>query len=270
MLFIDEEYIEKLIEISREAGKAIMDIYNTDFKVATKQDKSPLTEADMISHKIISTSLFKLTPKIPVLSEESSNISLSERSKWDKYWLIDPLDGTKEFINKNGEFTTNIALIEENKPTFGIIFSPVLDEIYWGSSNEGSFMLRGDSMNDIKKIQVSEQSNTSVKIVTSRSHPSNDLSNLIEKIEAHEIIQIGSSLKFCLIAQGKADLYPRLGPTSEWDIAAGHAILKFAGGIIKILSGTEPEYNKRNLLNPYFIAGNNKNLLEQVTEKILI
>ena len=183
-LYKDE--LNKLIEISINAGRAIMDIYKTDFNFEKKSDQSPLTAADLCSHEIISDSLSKLSPKIPILSEESLDIPMSERSSWDEYWLIDPLDGTKEFINRNGEFTTNIALIKKNRPVFGIIHAPCLNQTYWGGELIGSYYLEGDLNSDIQKINASPKSNQEIKIVCSRSHPSDDLKYILRMIGDHK------------------------------------------------------------------------------------
>ena len=249
-----KESINNLIEISMDAGKAIMDVYTTDFNVEKKEDKSPLTKADTLSHDIISRSLKKLTPNIPVLSEESINVSTYERTGWNEYWLVDPLDGTKEFINKNGEFTTNIAFIRENRPIFGIIFAPALNQIYWGSEHNGSFMLDTKDLSSIMEINALKSVGPSICIATSRSHPSKELNNFVKGIARHKVRKIGSSLKFCLIAKGEVDCYPRFGPTSEWDTAAGEIIAKSSGAIVADLEGKSLIYNKRDgFLNPNFI-----------------
>jgi len=252
---MNREHINKVIEISIDAGKAIMDIYKTDFDAEKKADNSPLTKADLLSHKIISESLKDLTPEIPVLSEESSKISLNERMKWKKYWLVDPLDGTKEFIKKNGEFTTNIALIDNCKPIFGVIHVPVSKETYWGLEKKGSYFIDAN-FNELK-MNVSVKNDGPIRIVASRSHPSQELQAYLERIENYELIKVGSSLKFCLIAKGDADCYPRFGPTSEWDTAAGEIIARSAGAIIVDLENKPLKYNKvENYLNPSFIVTN--------------
>ena len=256
---IKPDFIEQLIEISKEAGKAILEVYNSNFDYQLKEDLSPLTTADTISHNIICQKLKALTPDIPILSEENSNIPFNIRSSWKQYWLVDPLDGTKEFIKRNGEFTVNIALIENNKPIFGIIHVPVTNETYWGSNIKGSFYTKGN--NQKEKLCVEQNNKNPVRIVASRSHPSKMLESFLEEIGDYEIITKGSSLKFCLIATGSADIYPRFGPTSEWDIAAGDAILLGAYGNIYDLNGNEIKYNiKSSYLNPFFIASNSKEL----------
>ena len=264
-----KDSLNKLIEISIKAGRAIMDIYETDFDFEKKSDQSPLTAADLCSHKIISDSLSKLNPKIPILSEESSGITIAERSSWDEYWLIDPLDGTKEFINRNGEFTTNIALMKKNKPIFGIIHAPYLNQTYWGGESLGSYYLEGDLDSDIEKITASPSSNQEIRIVSSRSHPNDNLKHILKMTGDHKIISIGSSLKFCLIAAGEADCYLRLGPTSEWDTAAGDAIVKSSGGSVKAIDGSELKYNKSDsILNPSFIAASNEELIIKIVDII--
>ena len=266
---LNSDSLNKLIEISINAGKAIMDIYKTDFDFEKKNDESPITAADLCSHEIISDSLSKLTPKIPILSEESSYIPFTERSCWDEYWLIDPLDGTKEFINRNGEFTTNIALMKNNKPAFGIIHAPCLNQTYWGGESLGSYYLEGDLDSDIKKINVSSSFGQEIKMVSSRSHPSDDLKYILKIIGNHKKISIGSSLKFCLIAKGEADCYLRLGPTSEWDTAAGDAIIRSSGGIVKAIDGSNLKYNKSDsILNPCFIAATNEELVTKILDII--
>tara|TARA_B100001750_G_scaffold223195_1_gene213234 strand:+ start:560 stop:1357 length:798 start_codon:yes stop_codon:yes gene_type:complete len=247
------ELIEQLIEISKEAGKAILEVYNTDFDHQIKEDLSPLTNADTLSHNIIYERLKVLTPDIPILSEENSDIPFGIRSTWNEYWLIDPLDGTKEFINKNDEFTVNIALVRKHKPILGLIYIPVIKHTYWGSEDFGSFFIDAD--NKIKKIEVSKKMDNCMKIAVSRSHPSKELNSFLINIKNFKLLKVGSSIKFCMIASGAADLYPRFGPTSEWDTAAGHAILKYAGGRIITLNKNELEYNKKDsYLNKSFIA----------------
>jgi len=256
---IKSELIEQLIGISKDAGKAILEVYNSNFDHQIKEDLSPLTKADTVSNNIICKRLKVITPDIPILSEENSDIPFNIRSSWKQYWLIDPLDGTKEFIKKNGEFTVNIALIENNSPIFGIIHVPVTNETYWGSSTKGSFYIRGN--NQKTKLCVEKKIRSQIRIIASRSHPSKMLDTLLEEIGEYKIITKGSSLKFCLIAKGQADIYPRLGPTSEWDIAAGHAIVKFAGGSLLTIDRKPMQYNlTENNLNPYFVVASREDL----------
>jgi 3'(2'), 5'-bisphosphate nucleotidase len=254
---LNNQLIDAVITISRNAGEAILEIYSSDFDYEIKEDLSPLTEADKISHKIICQMLKSLTPNLPILSEEDSNISYDIRSKWNKYWLIDPLDGTKEFIKRNGEFTVNIALIENNTPILGVIHIPTSNETYWGSNIDGSYYMNKDIVK--KKISVSNNNASKIRILASKSHPSKNLDLFLRMMGDYKIINKGSSLKFCLIANGKADFYPRLGPTSEWDIAAGDAIVRYAGGYISDLDNHPIKYNtKESFLNPYFIVSRNK------------
>tara|TARA_B100001250_G_scaffold300104_1_gene261767 strand:+ start:693 stop:1502 length:810 start_codon:yes stop_codon:yes gene_type:complete len=262
---LDQEYIKKLIKISKNAGDAIMDIYESEFDVNFKSDQSPLTKADIVSNKIICQSLKKITPDIPILSEESSDIPYEQRSKWNQYWLIDPLDGTKEFIKKNGEFTVNIALIERNRPIFGVIRVPAKSITYWGGVDIGSYSKKdGESS---KKINVSKRRSTGLRVVSSRSHKNNRLDECLSNFDSIQDINIGSSLKFCLLAEGKADLYPRLGPTSEWDTAAGEAILKYSGGYLLTIDGKKMNYNNSEaLLNPYFIASSDESYIQKFIE----
>ncbi|MBC8227592.1 MAG: 3'(2'),5'-bisphosphate nucleotidase CysQ, partial [Gammaproteobacteria bacterium] len=224
---------------------------------------SPLTEADKISHQVIVNGLKTLTPDIPILSEEDSDIAFEIRSKWKKYWLIDPLDGTKEFIKRNGQFTVNIALIINNYPKVGIINVPINKKIYWGSKETGSFYFNGK---ENIKINVSKNKSKKLRILASLSHKSEKLESFLKMINDFELINKGSSLKFCLIASNFADIYPRFNPTSEWDIAAGHAILEGAGGSIFNLSGSAIEYNKRDYLNPSFIALNSDHINEEINK----
>ena len=255
-----EKYLLEVSNLAISAGHAIIEHYQKDIKVMIKEDQSPLTNADLDSNNIICSGLSKMDSTIPIISEESF-IDWQIRKEWNKYWLIDPLDGTKEFINKNGEFTVNIALIENNKPVLGVIFVPVLSTLYFASQNFGSYKLHYssnlNSLNESTKIQVNEKNKSNhLLVIGSRSHSNEDFNKWVkENIEDYELIKTGSSLKFCHIADGNADLYPRFGPTSEWDIAAGHIILTEAGGIINTIDSEEILYNtKENILNPFFIA----------------
>ena len=257
---LSEQYLLEVSNLAISAGHIIMKHYKGDTKVMIKEDQSPLTNADLDSNNIICSGLSKIDPTIPIVSEESF-VDWQTRKEWNKYWLIDPLDGTKEFINKNGEFTVNIALIENNKPVLGVIFVPVLSTLYFASQNYGSFKLfcssHLSSLNQSNKIQVNEKKiSDHLLVIGSRSHSNEGFNKWVqENITDYEFIKTGSSLKFCRIAEGSADLYPRFGPTSEWDIAAGHIILMEAGGSIISDDNNEITYNaKENILNPYFIA----------------
>lgn len=247
--------IDKIIQIARDAGKAILEIYHTDFTIENKSDHSPLTEADKAAHKIIDEGLRRLYPEIPVLSEEGKDIPYKERSKWEQFWLVDPLDGTKEFIKKNGEFTVNIALIENNQPVLGVVYLPVTDEVFYSTIEKGAFKHSKGQLIELKVSEISK--GESLTIVESRSHPSEELVILKDKLQKDydlSSVQKGSSLKICAVAEGMADLYPRLGPTMEWDTAAGHAVVGAAGGLVVDLKGNSLQYNKESLKNDSFIV----------------
>ena len=244
--------------VAIEAGKEILTFYNNDIEVTHKEDLSPLTKADLASNKIILESLKKINSNIPILSEESL-VDWSIRKNWKKYWLVDPLDGTKEFIKKNDEFTVNIALIEDNIPYLGVIYVPAKSLLYLAEKDKGSFKTNTKeklkNLEGVQKINVSNQMNRT-RIIGSRSHSNSTFDNWVkEKFSNAEIVQAGSSLKFCLVAEGEADIYPRFGPTSEWDIAAGHMIVNEAGGKIRTFQNGSIKYNtKENILNPEFYA----------------
>jgi len=245
--------INQICDIAVEAGKAILDIYNDPGRssvVDYKSDDSPLTLADEASHNIIVAALAEAFPEIPVLSEEGEHIDLSTRRSWDKYWLIDPLDGTKEFINRNGEFTVNIALIENRISVSGVVYVPVTDTLYLGSS-------LGAYKRNEKEIQIFVNNKATGRIaVRSKSHASPEEDELYKQYDVSDFISVGSSLKFCMVAEGKADLYYRHGPTMEWDTAAGQAVLEAAGG--KVYHGNTSKtpftYNKQELLNGSFLC----------------
>ena len=250
--------------VSIEAGKEILNFYNNDIEVTHKEDLSPLTKADLASNKIILEALKKLNSNIPILSEESL-VDWSIRKNWKKYWLVDPLDGTKEFIKKNGEFTVNIALIQDNNPILGVVYVPAKSLLYLAEKNKGSFKTNTkdklENFEGIQKILVSNQTKRA-RVIGSRSHSNATFDNWVqEKFPNAEIVQAGSSLKFCLIAEGEADIYPRFGPTSEWDIAAGHMIVDEAGGKIRTFQNNSIKYNtKENIINPEFYAIGNIDL----------
>ena len=262
MIFNHEKNILELLNIAIDAGKEILNIYNDEIIVNSKEDKSPITQADINSNDLIINRLKKLESNIPILTEESM-VEWKNRKDWIKYWLIDPLDGTKEFINRNGEFTVNISLIENNYPIFGIIYSPVKSLLYYALKNYGCYKLKTNSnlstLKNFNKINIHKEKNITTKVIGSRSHSSKEFLNWVEKkFTNFELITIGSSLKFCILAEGKADIYPRFGPTSEWDIAAGHIILEEAGGKLKTIDNKDILYNtKDDILNPHFIAYGN-------------
>ncbi len=246
--------IKDIVAIAKEAGNAIMQIYDQDFEVEYKQDNSPLTLADKKANDIIENGLNQLSINFPVLSEEGKETPYKNRKHWEYFWLVDPLDGTKEFVKKNDEFTVNIALIHKDTPVLGVVYAPALDICYWAKQGEGAFK-------DGKKLplKVKKQRET-YKIVASRSHMSDETQTFIDAIDTSKekkLISIGSSLKICLVAEGEADIYPRLGPTMEWDTGAAHAIIQESGGSIKSYTNSqylEFLYNKKNLLNCCFIA----------------
>jgi 3'(2'), 5'-bisphosphate nucleotidase len=245
--------LDDLLQLARQAGDAILSIYNTEFEVEHKQDDSPLTAADTAAHNLIVSTLQQLTPEIPVLSEESSAVPFSTRRQWQRYWLIDPLDGTREFVKRNGEFTVNIALIEEQTPTLGVVHAPVLGTTYYGIKGEGAWKQQIDQ--PTAPIGVTDRCATPVRVAGSRSHAGDSLLRFLEKLGAHELVSMGSSLKLCLVAEGKADIYPRLGPTSEWDTAAAQAVVEAAGGRVTTLDLQALKYNtKDSLLNPHFLV----------------
>ena len=251
--------IEDIVNFSHDAGKLIFDIYQTNsFEQQLKSDSSPLTKADLASHNLIVNRLRELTPDIPILSEESTNIAWQERKSWQEYWLIDPLDGTKEFIKKNGEFTVNIALIKNNAPVLGVVYAPVLDATWVGEINKPAIKITPKGRVSIKSIR--RQANETWNVVGSRSHQSDEFRSYVDKLEGEiNIVSMGSSIKLCLVAEGAAHIYPRLGLTSEWDTAAAHAVVNSAGGkVVDVNTGQELRYNtKKSLLNPFFIVSNN-------------
>jgi len=248
-----KDLIEPVRDIARQAGQRILDIYESDYAVQQKDDDSPLTDADLAAHQTIVEGLTKLTPEWPILSEESSKIPFSERSGWSQYWLVDPLDGTREFISRNGEFTVNIALIRGHEAVLGVVHVPVQDTDYYGAKNAGAFIQRPGQ--DPASIRVSPFTSGPARVVGSRSHRGNSLDNYLAKLGEHDLVSMGSSLKICLVAEGKADVYPRLGPTSEWDTAAAHAVVTSAGGEVVNVDGKPLQYNtKDTYLNPFFIV----------------
>jgi len=251
------ELRDAIIGLAKQAGAAIMDVYEgddrRDFGATTKIDNSPLTQADLRSHEIIVAGLTALTPQWPVLSEESADIPFSERSQWQTYWLVDPLDGTKEFVSRNGEFTVNIALIHDHAPVFGVVYVPVLATLYVGGKGHGA--CKQIANGNLAPIRATVPAQSPPRVVGSRSHRGELLDAYLARLGPHEIVSMGSSLKFCLLAEGKADLYPRLGPTSEWDTAAAQAVVEGAGGIVCTLDGLPLRYNtKSEVENPHFMV----------------
>ncbi len=260
---LDLELLHVVNEIAIAAGVEILDVYHAaqSIEVSIKEDDSPLTDADRRAHRLIVDRLRSLTPDIPLLSEESTAIDYGIRKSWQRYWLIDPLDGTKEFINRNGEFTVNIALIENGQAVAGIVHVPVSGISYFGGQGLGAWKQDSNSTGSEPQPIASRsmQGNSTVRVVASRRHRGEELDALIAKIEqqhkAVSLVSMGSSLKMCLLAEGSADIYPRLAPTSEWDTAAAHGVLSAAGGEIVDLQFQPLRYNaKPELLNPFFIA----------------
>lgn len=241
-----------VLEVAERAGLAIMEIYRSgDFGTEDKPDKTPLTKADRAAHEIIAQRLGKLTPDIPILSEEGKEIPYNERESWDRLWIVDPLDGTKEFLKKNDEFTVNIALVEKGEPVLGVIQVPACEESFIGLVNSGALYIEGGGKPEKIACRTADPAN--LVAMRSRSHAKPAEEALHKALNVRETVAAGSSLKFCRIAQGKADLYFRAGPTSEWDTAAGHAILQAAGGNVRTPQGPLP-YNRKDIINPPFLC----------------
>ncbi len=248
-----------LMPIAAAAGAAIMQIYDAGFTVQRKEDNSPLTLADLESQRVIIDGLRRITPDIPILSEESAQAPWVERQTWRELWVVDPLDGTREFVKRNGEFTVNIALVVEHEPVLGVVAAPAQGLVYWGASRVGAFSHHHGA--EQIPIRVSAPHNP-LRVVGSRSHASAETAAYLELLGPHVMTGIGSSLKFCLVAEGKADLYPRFGPTSEWDTAAGQALLEAAGGHVTRLDGHRLRYNCRDsIINGDFLAFNHSGVL---------
>jgi 3'(2'), 5'-bisphosphate nucleotidase len=245
------ELLPQVTALAREAGDAIMTIYDGERPaVDYKQDNSPLTQADIDSHNIVLAGLARLSPDWPVLSEESAEIPFRQRSIWRHFWLVDPLDGTKEFLNRNGEFTVNIALIEGNTPILGVVYAPAIDKMYFAAKGVGAYKVDSQVTSQISAIR---RDSSTTRVMVSRSHE-DDPDRFSKEYARCELIPMGSSLKFCLVAEGAAHLYPRTGASMEWDTAAGHCILEVAGGSVTGMIGMPLTYNKPKLSNPGFLA----------------
>ncbi|WP_437920351.1 3'(2'),5'-bisphosphate nucleotidase CysQ [Sphingobacterium sp. LRF_L2] len=246
-------HLDEILDVAIRAGHVILDVYQKDeedWKVEWKSDQSPLTKADCLAHEVIAKGLTNLFPDIPILSEEGRTIPYEDRKDWSVYWCVDPLDGTKEFLARNGEFTVNIALMVAGVPIFGVIYAPVLDVLYFGGAQLGSFKQEGGS-----RIAIAVNPDRVPAVaVGSRSHRSPEEDLFLQKYGIKDVRSVGSSLKFCCIAAGEATLYYRHGPTMEWDIAAGHAIVKYSGGDITQIDGSPMVYNKPELVNPSFVC----------------
>lgn len=250
------QLVLNVIDLAHHAGDAILEIYEGGFSVAAKEDGSPLTLADQRSHNFIVGALQDVTPDIPILSEESAAVAHEERSKWERFWLVDPLDGTREFVKRNGEFTVNIALIEGRSPVLGVVYTPVKRICHYGVRGGGAYRL--DRNGKPVAIRVRDYAGGRATVVASRSHARGSLQQFLGRLEAaegaYDVASMGSALKICIIAEGQGDIYPRLGPTSEWDTAAGQCVLECAGGKLVNRDGAPFLYNKELLLNPWFLA----------------
>ena len=250
----EAELITSVIAIARQAGQAILEVYHREYVTTEKEDHSPLTEADLAANTVIIRGLESLTPEIPILTEESATVPFETRHTWSRFWLVDPLDGTKEFIKRNGDFTVNIALIDSGRPVLGVVFAPCFDLLYFGSEGSGAF--RQSDSGEIEPIHCTAYESGPLKVVASLSHSGPDTDILINRLREASgevaLVNRGSSLKLCMVADGSADVYPRLGPTMEWDTAAADAVVRSAGGQVTDLEGTALAYNKPNLLNPFF------------------
>lgn len=245
--------VDRVIGIAQSAGEKILRVYESGFNVTSKDDNTPLTEADMASHHEIMDGLSQLTPDLPILSEESVSIPFEERQQWSTYWLVDPLDGTREFIKRNGEFTVNIALIHDHQPVLGVVYTPVTQVMYYASQGKGAYKKTPDA--SAERIHTRKKTDECFVVAGSRSHRGTSLNAFLTKIGKHEIVSMGSSLKSCLVAEGVVDIYPRLGPTSEWDTAAAQCVVEQAGGVLVELSQKPLRYNtKDSLLNPHFLV----------------
>jgi 3'(2'), 5'-bisphosphate nucleotidase len=245
-----------IIDIAQDAGELILQVYRGEFDVEIKDDGTPLTIADQRSHNLICSRLLELTPEIPILSEESKNVTYEDRKNWRTYWLVDPLDGTKEFVNRSGEFTVNIALMHENQPVLGVVHTPVKEWTHWGIHTQGAWK---QVANETKKsISTKQYTGGKMTIVASKSHGQKKLEQFLENVKKtegdYDVTNMGSALKICLVAEGIGDIYPRLGLTSEWDTASADIIIREAGGQITQANGEKLIYNKPNVLNPYFLA----------------
>jgi 3'(2'), 5'-bisphosphate nucleotidase len=245
--------LDAAIAIAQRAGREILEVYATEFQSIAKADASPLTEADLRAHRLIVAELGALYPRLPVLSEESAEVEFAERRSWSTFWLVDPLDGTKEFVSRNGEFTVNIALVTAHRPILGVVHVPVLGVTYAGIPGLGAWRLDPAGR---RAISVRDPATAPLRVVGSRSHGDPALQRALDALGPHELRAAGSALKLGLVAEGAADLYPRLGPTSAWDIAAGHAVVVAAGGeVVNLRDGAPLRYNDRpDLLNPPFLA----------------
>lgn len=243
--------LSNVVELAREAGRSVMEVYSRPFSVEYKEDLSPLTEADSASHRVIAAGLAAIAPGVPVISEEGESVSFNERRGFGRFWLVDPLDGTKEFIKRNGEFTVNIALIEDGAPVMGVVYAPAKGLMYYAEKGDGAFS-EGEGESPVRLR--SGMAGPGVRAVVSRSHPDARIEAFLGGYDVSSRVEAGSSLKFCIVAEGRADLYPRFGETWEWDTAAGHAVAAEAGASVTLPDGNPLAYNKESLKNPGFIV----------------
>lgn len=249
--------LEQAWQCARDAGRAILEVYRRpDLGTRRKDDQSPVTDADLAAQAVIDRRLQELTPDWPRLSEETAHAPYEERRHWPRFWLIDPLDGTREFVHRRDEFTVNIAAIEEGSPRLGVVYAPVLDTGWVGAVSQGAWRLEPDGQGGYTEhpMRVSDLPSDPLQVLVSYSHPGERLTRYLEHLPSHLLVAMGSSLKFCHLAAGRGDLYPRWSPTCEWDTAAAHAVLKAAGGDVLDFSGSPLAYNKADLKNPHFIA----------------
>ena len=248
-----EKLLPDVVTLARQAGERIMDVYQQDFSIVQKKDESPVTEADMAAHAVIDDGLEEIAEEYPVLSEESTSIPFEDRVRWRVYWLVDPLDGTREFIKRNGEFTVNIALINNHQPVLGVIYAPVQGTSYYAAKGMGAYKQQAGKQP--VRIQVARQRRDKIIVAGSRSHQTEELKRFLANLPDYKLLSMGSSLKSCLVAEGVADIYARLGPTSEWDTAAAHCIVEEAGGHLTDTNMQTLAYNtKESLLNPHFFV----------------
>ena len=248
--------LDQLIDAVKQAGASILDVYQSDdLGIEIKSDQSPLTRADKAAHDVLVEALSAMNCG-PILSEEDADIPWAERQQWTQYWLVDPLDGTKEFIKRNGEFTVNVALIRDRQPVIGLVYAPVLDRLYYAEHGKGAWRQKGSEPAQAVHVSEPPAAGDTWRVVGSRSHSSNEFDAFMAKLSPSELVSVGSSLKLCMVAEGRADLYPRLIPTSEWDTAAGQAVVEAAGGVVLEWQTRQPlRYNsKESLLNPFFLV----------------
>ena len=246
--------LDRIVRLAEDAGRAILDVYSREFEVEWKDDASPLTAADLAAHTLIVAGLAQISPGVPILSEEASEIPWLERSQWRSFWLVDPLDGTREFVKRNGEFTVNIALIEGHRPVLGVVHAPALGRTAWAQRGAGAFQRDGVA-GVVQPMRVAPRSEPPWRVLGSRSHRDSETARFLDAHGPTEVTPLGSSLKFVEIAAGAGDVYVRLGPTSEWDTAAGQCVLECAGGTVVDLEGRSLTCNLRDtLINPSFLA----------------